>query len=146
MRMSMAASCWLLLCGGILSVDAEESTGWPHWRGPTFDAVSPATDLANSWPVEGPPVLWSREIGAGYSGFVAIGNRVFTQTQTTFSQFVICMNVETGDEIWRHRYALPYDGSGVYPGPRATPTLYRGKVYFAAPVAKSDVSTLPTGH
>src|SRR3954463_14907369 len=32
---------------------------WPQWRGPNRDAVSPASPkLLNSWPKEGPRLLW----------------------------------------------------------------------------------------
>ena len=124
----------LVIATGTISAAANESSlGWPHSRGPTFDAVSTETNIASSWPDEGPPVLWSRDIGVGYSGFVASDNRVFTQIQTLYSQCVVCLDADTGQELWRHRYDLPYDGSGVYPGPRATPTLADGAVYFAGP-------------
>src|SRR5687768_7603237 len=48
-----------------------DDPGWRFLRGPTFDGHSPEINLADSWPSEGPPVLWTRELGAGYSGFVA---------------------------------------------------------------------------
>ncbi len=50
------------LVGSAFSAAAagESSGGWPHVRGPSFDSNSTEQDLANSWPVEGPPVLWSR--------------------------------------------------------------------------------------
>ena len=40
---------------------------------------------------------------------------------------------ETGRTLWSYRYGWPYDGGGLYPGPRSTPTVHGGKVYFAAP-------------
>ena len=54
--------------------------------GRTTTAISDETGLADAWPPEGPPVLWTREIGRGYSGFTAVGDRVFTQTQTPTPQ------------------------------------------------------------
>jgi len=46
---------------------------------PNFVGHSPEINLADSWPVGRPPVLWSRELGQGYSGFVAADGRVYTQ-------------------------------------------------------------------
>ena len=106
---------------------------WPHARGPNYDAVSTETGLADEWPAEGPPVLWRRDLGQGYSGFVVAGGRVFTQFQTLAGQFVVCLDPETGAERWRHRYGWPWQPAGLYPGPYATPTWSAGKVYFTAP-------------
>lgn len=106
--------------------------GWPHRRGPTYDAISFETSLADSWPDEGPPLLWFQPCGRGYSGVVVIGNRLFTQTQA-LKQTVECRDTENGALIWRHHYDWAYESAGMYPGPRATPTWYQGRVYFAGP-------------
>ena len=114
---------------------ANESTEpiWPQLRGPTFDSHSAETGLADSWPEGGPPVVWTRELGQGYSGFIAVGKRLFTQTQTMYRQSLVCLDAETGDTVWTHHYGWPYDGGGLYPGPRSTPTWSAGRIYFAAP-------------
>jgi len=65
---------------------APPEDGWPHLRGPHYNAVSNETDLADSWPAEGPAVLWSGTIGRGYSALTAVGDRVFTQRQTVADQ------------------------------------------------------------
>ncbi len=109
------------------------SAGWPQWRGPNHDGISTETGIVDHWPNDGPPVLWVREIGQGYSGFIAVGDKVFTQTQTLYEQAVICLNADTGRQIWSYRYGWPYDGGGLYPGPRATPTWCQNHVYYAAP-------------
>ena len=113
--------------------DATSTAQWPQWRGPTFDAVSVETGLAESWPESGPPVLWTKEIGKGYSSFIAVGDRVWTQTQTLYEQAVVCLDAATGETIWSQRYGWPYDGGGLYPGPRATPAWHDNRIYYAAP-------------
>jgi len=116
-----------------LREDAPRDPGWPHRRGPNHDAVSAETELAESWPPQGPPVLWMREIGVGYSGFVAVEDCVFTQSQSLSEQMILCLDADNGEEIWRRRYDWPHDPAGMYPGPRATPTWYGGCVYYAGP-------------
>ena len=106
---------------------------WPQWRGATHDAISVETGLAESWPDSGPPVLWTKEIGKGYSSFIAVGDRVWTQTQTLYEQAVVCLDAQTGETIWSQKYGWPYDGGGLYPGPRATPTWHDGRIFYAAP-------------
>ncbi|MDY0168432.1 MAG: PQQ-binding-like beta-propeller repeat protein [Thermoguttaceae bacterium] len=110
-----------------------ERPGWPHRRGPNYDGISAETDLADSWPDDGPPVLWSREVGRGYSAITAAGNRVYTQAQSLSRQAVLCFDADTGQPVWSHRYAWPYDPAGMYPGPRSTPTWHEGRIYFAGP-------------
>lgn len=110
-----------------------EDVGWPSVRGPTHDAHSAEVGISDRWPQDGPPVLWVKEIGQGYSAFVARGRRVFTQAQSLAGQFVLCLDADSGETIWEHRYALPYESVGVYPGPRTTPTLAADKLVFAAP-------------
>ncbi|MGD0897882.1 MAG: PQQ-binding-like beta-propeller repeat protein [Thermoguttaceae bacterium] len=112
---------------------APADPGWPHLRGPYYNAESPNTELTDSWPAEGPPVLWTREVGRGYSGVIAVGNRVYTQGQTLADQKVLALDADTGRTIWEHRYGWPYDPGGMYPGPRSTPTWSDGRIYFAGP-------------
>lgn len=118
-------------------VDASNAAGrapdWPHPRGPAYDGVSAETGIAESWPAAGPPVLWTCELGQGYSGFAVVGDRVFTQPQSLLGQYVLCLDAHTGGEVWRHRYGGPWQPASVYPGPYATPTWRAGRVYFAAP-------------
>ena len=126
----------LCLVAGHQLAAAEQTpsaSDWPHLRGPNYNALSAETGLADSWPAEGPPVLWTREIGRGYSGMIVVGDRVYTQSQTLTKQIVLALDANTGRTIWEHNYDWPYDPGGMYPGPRATPTFSHGRIYFASP-------------
>jgi len=112
---------------------APDGPGWPHRRGPQYDGRSDETGLADAWPAEGPPVLWTLDLGRGYSGITAVGDRAFTQIQSLTGQSVLCLDGDTGQPLWSHRYGWPYEPGGMYPGPRATPTWHEGRVYFAGP-------------
>ena len=117
-----------------LEEQAPADPGWPHVRGPCYSGKSTNTALADSWPAEGPPVLWTCEIGCGYSGVIAVGNRVYTQSQTLTKQEVLALDADTGRTIWEHRYGWPYDPGGMYPGcADSTPTWSDGRIYYAAP-------------
>ncbi|MCP4507861.1 MAG: PQQ-binding-like beta-propeller repeat protein, partial [Fuerstiella sp.] len=58
------------------------------------------------------------------------GDRVYTQGQNVTGQYVYCLNAETGETIWEYRYDWPYEAAGVYAGPRSTPTLSHGRLFF----------------
>ena len=81
----------------------------------------------------GPPVLWVRELGQGYSGFAVADGRAYTQAQSLYQQSLFCLDAKTGETLWSYNYAWPYDGGGLYPGPRSTPTVQGGRVYFCSP-------------
>jgi len=114
-------------------IDKTAGPGWPHLRGPHYDGIDLTSRVADSWPSRGPPVLWVRELGQGYSGFAVVANRAYTQAQSLAGQYVICLDAATGATLWEHRYDWPSKPAGSYPGPLATPTWHAGKVYFAAP-------------
>ncbi len=114
-------------------------------RGPGFDGHSPEIQIANSWPTKGPPVLWTRELGQGYSAFVAAKEYVYTQGQSLTGQYVYCLHADTGKTIWSYKYDWPYEGMGVYPGPRSTPTLKNGRVFYAAPSGQLGCLDADTG-
>jgi outer membrane protein assembly factor BamB len=134
---------WIALAAGLLpgapagAGEGDDPTkaesGWPHLRGPRHNGTSGETGLADAWPPEGPPLLWMRDVGKGFSSFAAVGGRVYTQTQTLSGQYVVCLDGDTGGRVWEHRYDWPYEDTGRYPGPRATPTVSDGRVYFAGP-------------
>jgi len=104
---------------------------WPHLRGQSYDAVSLEKGLIDTWPDGGPEVVWRTRLGQGYSSFAAVGGRLYTQTQDQSGQHLVCLDGTTGRRLWRHRYGWPWELTGDYPGPRATPTWHKGRVHFA---------------
>ena len=53
---------------------------WPQFRGPSGDGHASGTGLARSWGENGPPELWRREIGSGFSSVASVGDRLYTMT------------------------------------------------------------------
>jgi outer membrane protein assembly factor BamB len=118
---------------------------WPHVRGAKYDAISAERGIVESWPEQGPPLLWTFELGQGYSGFVTAGERVFTQFQTRTGQFVICLDAATGYEIWRQRVDWPWQPAGAYPGPYSTPTWSDGRLYYSTPAGTAGCLDAASG-
>jgi hypothetical protein len=121
----------VILC--LFSAAVATAADWPHIRGPSYDATSRETGLVDHWPEAGPPVLWTHELGPGYSAFVVAEGRAFTLFQTIGGMFLIALDVDTGAEIWKERVDMPWQQGGMYPGPYASPTWADGKVYYATP-------------
>src|SRR5438876_5663616 len=67
------AACILIgvsLLAGLGAVRAED---WPQFLGPKRNGVSTETGLNLQWTKDGPPRVWSKKIGEGYSGPVIAG-------------------------------------------------------------------------
>ncbi len=104
---------------------------WPHPRGPELNGVIMGAALSDEWPEQGPPILWRRSLGQGYSGIVVAAGRCYTQFQNSGGQHVVCFDLDTAEEIWRTRHGLPWQLDGDWPGPYAAPVYADGNVYFS---------------
>lgn len=116
---------------------------WPQWMGPKRDNVWREEGLLDEFPEGGPKVVWRVPVAGGYAGpAVADGKLVvtdyessddvkvanFERKETSGTERVLCLNANTGDELWRHEYPVKYTIS--YPaGPRCTPIFDDDKVY-----------------
>jgi outer membrane protein assembly factor BamB len=106
----------------------ETSGDWPQWRGPHQDGVSRETGLLTSWPKEGLKQLWQAKSSVGYSSLAVAGGRAYSLLQDGQEETVVCWNAETGEELWRSKYACEYKNSQGS-GPRSTPTVDGDRVY-----------------
>ncbi|MEZ5942464.1 MAG: PQQ-binding-like beta-propeller repeat protein [Planctomycetaceae bacterium] len=110
----------------------------PHWNGRVEESVE-------DWPAEGPEVLWDVDLGQGYSSVVVVGDAVVTQTQSSLNQSIICLDAATGTTRWEYSCGFAYEAFGVYPGPRSTPCIVDGRVYYATPEGVVGCLDLKTG-
>jgi outer membrane protein assembly factor BamB len=117
---------------------------WPQWLGPKRDSVWRETGIVDQFPEGGPKVLWRTPISGGFAGPAVANGRVYvadyvtegdvkkeTYDRTNFrgKERLLCLDAKTGKELWKHEYDCRYTVS--YPiGPRCTPTVADGKVYF----------------
>ena len=122
---------WLSLLLAFAAVaEAESSEDWPQFLGPRADGISSETGLLDQWPTNGPPVVWEKKPGAGYSGPSVRGNFLVLHHRNGDEETVECFEAPTGKAIWRHAYASHFvDPYGYNNGPRATPLLTGERCY-----------------
>ena len=102
---------------------------WPNWMGPGHDGVSLESGWSTDWPQDGLPVVWSREIGIGFSSVTIADGRLFCMGHIDGDEFVQCLNPETGQPIWSFSYRSPLVDNLHDGGPGATPTIDGEYVY-----------------
>jgi outer membrane protein assembly factor BamB len=135
----------VLICGWICLSPAT-ATDWPQFLGPTRNGASPETGLIASWPKTGPPVLWDREVGAGFSGPVIAGERLILFHRDDDNEVVEFLDAATGKGRWKFAYPTRYrDDFGKGDGPRSTPLVAGGRVYTLGAEGKLHCLDLETG-
>jgi len=82
------------------------ATDWPQFRGPDRDAISKETGLMRSWPEGGPEVLWTANVGEGYSSPAIHDGRVYFNDYDKDAKewLVRCLTLADGTEQWRFAY------------------------------------------
>src|SRR5436853_3490658 len=95
---------------------------WPQFLGPKRNGTSAEKGLNTSFPAQGPPRVWEKRIGAGFSGPVVAGTRLILFHRQGAQEIVDCLEAASGKELWKFPYATAYrDDFGFDEGPRATP-------------------------
>jgi outer membrane protein assembly factor BamB len=103
---------------------------WPQFLGPARNGTSTETGLLDTWPKSGPPLLWEKEVGAGFSGPVVAGGRLILFHRLGDEEVVECLDAATGQGRWKYAYPTRYrDDFGFDDGPRSTPLIAAGHVY-----------------
>jgi outer membrane protein assembly factor BamB len=115
-----------LLCLPLLGL----ATDWPQLLGPSRDGVYEGGDIADSWPAAGPPLVWSKKIGAGFSNPVVANQRLILFHRLGNEEVVEALDALSGEGVWSYKYPTGYrDDFGFDPGPRASPVVVGGQVY-----------------
>ena len=113
----------------ITALSLFSAADWPQWRGPNQDGVSSETGLADSWPEDGPPVLWRLPISGGFSAVAVSGGIAYTMSALEEGEFVVAIDAEKGGVLWKTRCGDLFENGEYGNGPRATPTIAGGRLY-----------------
>ena len=109
-----------------------QAEDWPRWGGPRGDGTWQGPKLPDVWPAGKLPVAWTRQIGGGYGGVSVADGRVYVMDRRAAPdevERVLCFDARSGEPLWSHDHAVAYGKLDYGNGPRATPTVYDGRVY-----------------
>jgi outer membrane protein assembly factor BamB len=119
---------------------------WPQFLGPQRNCTSTETGLLQSWDGKGPPILWQKEVGEGYSAPVIAGDRLILFHRVGAEEIVECLHAASGKEMWKHFEATNYrDMLGKGDGPRSTPLIAGQRVYTLSPGGRLQCLKLTDG-
>ena len=116
-----------LSCGSGFAAD------WPWAYGPRRNHTSDQKKLLRTWPQEGPKLLWTVPMGAGFGGpAVARGNVYLLDRDEKVGDTLRVLDLASGKELWTFAYDAP--GSFMFAGSRTTPTVDGELVYTVGPM------------
>ncbi len=102
---------------------------WPRFRGAPCNGIVRRVSIRTDWEQNPPELIWKHPVGAAWSSFAVVGDRLFTQEQREELEAVVCYEASTGRQLWIHTDPARYSTSMGGTGPRATPTIYQSRIY-----------------
>lgn len=103
---------------------------WPQFLGPGRNGVYAGPELAAAWSKSGPPLIWKKEVGQGFSAPVVAKGRLILFHRIGDRETIECLDAKTGQRIWSFDYPTHYrDDFGFDEGPRATPAISGDRLY-----------------
>ena len=118
---------------------------WPEFRGVLRDGVVHGVRIETNWKDVPPQKVWKQRIGPGWSSMIVIDGFLVTQEQRGDLEAVVCYEVETGKEVWKHEDKARFSEGIAGAGPRATPTFHDGRVYSLGGGGLVTCLEAPTG-
>jgi len=119
----------LAVPAGVPGIAAES---WLQWGGPHRDFTTSADGVAPTWPDSGPEVVWSRDLGPGYSTILVEDGRLYTMYRLGDDEVLVALDAATGATLWEYGYRAPVHArqSRDYgTGPNATPLIVGDRIY-----------------
>ena len=129
MKLKMLLSNFLVW--GSLGLQAQ-NTDWTGWLGPDRTGRAEGFEAPKQWPVE-LSLKWSIEVGSGYGSPLVVGEEVFVHSRQGEEEVSRCLNLKTGEQLWKARQGTPFKmgggGERHGKGPKASP-CYSGGLLF----------------
>lgn len=113
------------LLAGLAAAAWNDGFDWPCWRGPDGNGISKETDWDAGALAGGPKVLWTADIGMGYSSVAINDDRLYTAGMVEREPAVYCLNASTGETMWKRPYTD-------FLQPQSTPAVDGDRVYAIA--------------
>lgn len=126
-RLFSSVSFGLCICSYNPGLLAEDTTGqWNQWRGPNRDGISTEKGLLESWPDEGPAIVYSvKGLGTGMASVAIANGKILTMGNKDGNTRVVCLDQSNGEIEW----STPFTPAKGDPNCSPTVDLASGLVY-----------------
>ena len=104
---------------------------WTQWGGPNRNFQTQAVGLKDTWPASGPPVIWKRPLGEGYSSASVENDVLYTMYGRPGQEVVTAIDAKTGATMWETRNAMTFqsDAPEMGNGPYSTPLIVGDRLF-----------------
>jgi outer membrane protein assembly factor BamB len=102
---------------------------WPNFRGTRLQGRAESIQEPLDWEKQPPTVLWKQPIGPGWSSFIYVTGKLYTQEQRGEQELVSCYDAATGKPVWQSAHPTRFSEVVSGAGPRATPTYDQGQLF-----------------
>ncbi|MDD4019088.1 MAG: PQQ-like beta-propeller repeat protein [Kiritimatiellae bacterium] len=132
-----------LLCLLVLAV-LPAAADWPHLSGPTLDFHAAATAIGRDWKTFPPALVWKTALSDnGHACASCAKETIFIVDHLGTNDIVRALALADGKESWR--YAYPDTHTYYHGFARATPTVYRDRVYTVSRMGLAHCLDATTG-
>ncbi len=123
----------LLLVGlaadaGAAVAAADANLGWPQYRGPNRNGISPEKGLFANLK-DGAQQLWKASLGTGFASIAVANGMVFSCGNAADQDTLSAFDAESGAPAWKYTYPAKLDPNQYEGGPNATPTVAGTSLY-----------------
>jgi outer membrane protein assembly factor BamB len=113
-----------------LLAGAGRAEDWPQFLGTRANGTSLESNLLEKWPEKGPPVVWQKAVGTGYSAPSVRDGQLVLHHRMKDEEMVEAFDAVSGTGRWRYAYPSQFvDPYGYNNGPRCTPLLTANRCY-----------------
>ncbi len=87
--------------------ESSSSGSWPRFRGSDYNNIVPyPVPIADSWPENGPPVIWQIKVGEGHASASIHNGKVYMldYDENLRADALRCFSFDSGEELWKRWY------------------------------------------
>ncbi len=132
-RITLLSALLSLFTAGLIYGSDSGDNDWPRWRGKDMNGKSSEKGVFKFDQGYGLKVSWKKPLGSSYSSVSIADGRAVTMFSDSTFDYVVALDVDNGDELWRFKLDSTYKGhDGSHDGQLSTPTIDGDKIYVYA--------------
>jgi outer membrane protein assembly factor BamB len=120
---------------------------WTQWGGPHRNFQTESSGLKDTWPAGGPPVVWKRPLGEGYSSPAVENGALYTMYGRPREEVVLAANADTGATLWEYATPMTFqsDAPEMGNGPYSTPLVVGDRLFTTGVAGRLQCLDKKTG-